>query len=375
MSATNMTAPPKALLQDPTTKVLICCGSGGVGKTTSSAAIALHAAELGRKVVVLTIDPAKRLAQALGVAELDNTAKPVPLPKSVPGELFALMLDMRQTFDDMVLSNASAERAQTILANPVYQTMVTSFSGTQEYMAMEKLSQLLADKRWDLIVVDTPPSRTALDFLDAPKRMGAFLDGKLIRLLTKQGRGVGRVVSGVFSVALRGISLVIGSQTLHDVSAFVQSVDTVFGGFRERAERTYRLLSRPGTAFIVVTTAESDSLREAAFFVDRLTAEQLPLSCLLVNRTHPPISALSAAQSAQAAGHFDDGPPEPGARLAKAVLQAHLERLEIGSTELRHLRAFTHGHPDVRVIGVPTLPFGANDLDGLRNLAEQITAD
>ncbi|EFV14323.2 ArsA family ATPase [Segniliparus rugosus] len=368
------TAPPRVLLEDPTTKVLVCCGSGGVGKTTTSAAIALRAAEFGRKVVVLTIDPAKRLAQALGVADLDNTPRRVPLPGSVAGELHALMLDMRQTFDDMVVANASEERAQAILSNPVYQTMVTSFSGTQEYMAMEKLSQLLGDGRWDLIVVDTPPSRTALDFLDAPKRMGSFLDGRLIRLLTKQGRGVGRVVSGVFGVAMRGISMVIGSQTLHDVSAFVQSIDTVFGGFRERAERTYRLLSRPGTAFIVVTTAESDSLREAAFFADRLTAERLPLSCLLVNRTHPAISTLSAARSLQAVDQFDEDPAEPGEQLAKAVLQTHLERLAIGSTELRHLRTFTHSHPGVRIIGVPALPFGANDLEGLRALAEQITA-
>lgn len=371
----STTAAPKALLQDPTTKVLVCCGSGGVGKTTTSAALALHAAELGRKVVVLTIDPAKRLAQALGVAELSNTPQRVPLPESVEGELHALMLDMRQTFDDMVIANASEERAQSILANPVYQTMVTSFSGTQEYMAMEKLSQLLGDGRWDLIVVDTPPSRSALDFLDAPRRMGVFLDSRLVRLLTKQGRGVGRVVSGVFGVALRGISMVVGSQTLHDVSAFIQSVDTVFGGFRERAERTYRLLSRQGTAFVVVATAESDSLREAAFFIDRLAAERLPLSCLLVNRTHPAISELSAARSVQAVDQLDAGAGGPSAQLAKAVLKTHLERLETGSTELRRLRAFTHSHPSIRVVGVPALPFGANDLDGLRALAEQITAD
>ena len=156
-----------ALLADPTTSVVVCCGAGGVGKTTTAAALGLRAAEQGRRTVVLTIDPARRLAQALGVQDLTNTPQPVDLGPDVAGELHAMMLDMRRTFDDMVLEHADAARAETIFANPFYQTIATSFSGTQEYMAMEKLGQLVASGEWDLVVVDTPPSRSALDFLDA----------------------------------------------------------------------------------------------------------------------------------------------------------------------------------------------------------------
>ncbi len=171
------TTPPAldlgAILTDKSNRVVVCCGAGGVGKTTTAAAMALRAAEYGRTVVVLTIDPAKRLAQALGIESLGNTPQRVPLAPEVTGELHAMMLDMRRTFDEMVLQYSSdATRAEAILENQFYQTVATSLAGTQEYMAMEKLGQLLAEDKWDLIVVDTPPSRNALDFLDAPKRLG-----------------------------------------------------------------------------------------------------------------------------------------------------------------------------------------------------------
>ena len=189
-------APPaldmKSILEDRSNRVVVCCGAGGVGKTTTAAAMAVRAAEYGRAVVVLTIDPAKRLAQALGIKELGNTPQRVPLAPEVAGELHAMMLDMRRTFDEMVVEYSGSERAQAILDNQFYQTVATSLAGTQEYMAMEKLGQLLAQDRWDLVVVDTPPSRNALDFLDAPNRMSRFLDGTMIRLLTAPARAGGR---------------------------------------------------------------------------------------------------------------------------------------------------------------------------------------
>ncbi len=178
-----------AILADTSNRVVVCCGAGGVGKTTTAAAIAVRAAEYGRTVVVLTIDPAKRLAQALGVNELGNTPQRVPLAPEVTGELHAMMLDMRRTFDEMVVEYSGTDRAQAILDNQFYQTVATSLAGTQEYMAMEKLGQLLAQDRWDLVVVDTPPSRNALDFLDAPKRLGSFMDSRLWRLLLAPGPG------------------------------------------------------------------------------------------------------------------------------------------------------------------------------------------
>ena len=183
-----------SLIDDPLIRIIVCTGSGGVGKTSTAAALAIRAAERGRKVCVLTIDPAKRLAQAMGLSALDNSPRPVSGVSY--GSLEAMMLDMKRTFDEVVEAHADPERAAQILSNPFYQALSSSFAGTQEYMAMEKLGQLRAtadvDGTWDLIVVDTPPSRSALDFLDAPARLGSFLDGRFIRILSAPARGAGR---------------------------------------------------------------------------------------------------------------------------------------------------------------------------------------
>src|SRR5438876_5247917 len=237
------------LLDDPRTRIIVCCGSGGVGKTTTAAALGLRAAERGRHVVVLTVDPARRLAQSMGLTSLDNTPRPVPLPDGHgegDGSLHAMMLDMKRTFDEIVEAHSDPDRAAQILANPFYQSLSSSFAGTQEYMAMEKLGQLRRADEWDLIVVDTPPSRSALDFLDAPQRLSRFLDGRLIRLLTAptrvSGRAYLRVVNAGFGVITGIVTKIIGAQMLRDVQTFIAAFDTMFGGFRERAEDTYRLL-------------------------------------------------------------------------------------------------------------------------------------
>jgi len=362
------------ILDDRSSRVIVCCGSGGVGKTTTAAALALRAAERGRSVVVLTIDPARRLAQALGVASLDNSPQKVELGPEAKGELHAMMLNMRRTFDDMVLEHSSSEKAQQILENQFYQTVASSFSGTQEYMAMEKLGQLAQSDEWDLIVVDTPPSRNALDFLDAPQRLGAFLDGRMIRIFTAPGRGFGRLVTGAMGLALKAVSTIVGSQMLSDASAFVQSLDSMFGGFRERANRTYRLLQQPGTHFMVVAAPEPDALREASFFVERLSGDRMPLSGLVLNRTHPTLSALPSDHALAAADQLAE---EEGvdAQAAEAVLRIHAHRAVIAKRELRLLRNFTAAHPAVPVVGVPSLPFEVSDLDALRAVGEQLTRE
>ncbi|MFD4349081.1 ArsA-related P-loop ATPase [Streptomyces coelicoflavus] len=300
------------LLEDPQTRIVVCCGSGGVGKTTTAAALGLRAAERGRKVVVLTIDPARRLAQSMGIDSLDNTPRRVKgVDDAAGGELHAMMLDMKRTFDEIVESHADRERAAAILGNPFYQSLSAGFAGTQEYMAMEKLGQLRAKDEWDLIVVDTPPSRSALDFLDAPKRLGSFLDGKLIRVLLAPAKVGGRAGMKFLNVGMSMMTgvlgKVLGGQFLKDVQTFVAAMDSMFGGFRTRADATYKLLQAPGTAFLVVAAPERDALREAAYFVQRLAAEDMPLAGLVLNRVHGSgADGLSAERALAAAENLED---------------------------------------------------------------------
>ncbi|MFE1767591.1 ArsA family ATPase [Streptomyces angustmyceticus] len=295
-----------ALIDDPHTRIVVCCGSGGVGKTTTAAALGVRAAERGRKVVVLTIDPARRLAQSMGISELDNVPRQVKdVDERAGGELHAMMLDMKRTFDEIVEGHADADRARAILENPFYQSLSAGFAGTQEYMAMEKLGQLRASDEWDLIIVDTPPSRSALDFLDAPKRLGSFLDGKFIRVLMAPAKVGGRAGMKFLNVGMSmmtgTLSKLMGGQLLRDVQTFVAAMDTMFGGFRTRADATYRLLQAPGTAFLVVAAPERDALREAAYFVERLAAEHMPLAGLVLNRVHGSGAAQLSAERALAA--------------------------------------------------------------------------
>jgi len=378
------------LLDDPRTRIIVCCGSGGVGKTTTAAALGLRAAERGRHVVVLTVDPARRLAQSMGLTSLDNTPRPVPDAAGSAtgprggGSLHAMMLDMKRTFDEIVEAHSEPDRAAQILANPFYQSLSSSFAGTQEYMAMEKLGQLRQSDEWDLIVVDTPPSRSALDFLDAPQRLGRFLDGRLIRLLSAPtrvgGRAYMRVVTAGFGMLTGVITKVIGTQVLRDVQTFVAAFDTMFGGFRQRADDTYRLLQAPGTAFLVIATPEPDALREASYFVERLSQDQMPLAGLVVNRVHrSPAAQLSAARSLAAAETLESAPasalisPNETSTaspvrypLAVTALRLHAERMQLGERERRLEEHFTAAHPVIPVAEVPAQPEDVHDLDGLR---------
>ncbi|HEV7656160.1 MAG TPA: ArsA-related P-loop ATPase [Mycobacteriales bacterium] len=364
-----------AVALDPGTRIIVCCGSGGVGKTTTAAAIALRAAEGGRKVVVLTIDPARRLAQSMGLSELDNTPREVAgVDTAKGGELHAMMLDMKRTFDEIVTSHSTAERAEQIFTNPFYQSLSSSFAGTQEYMAMEKLSQLRALDDWELIVVDTPPSRSALDFLDAPKRLGRFLDGRMLRLLLAPARTGGRaylkVVSASFGLFTRVLTKIIGTEVLRDLSAFVGALETMFGGFRERAQKTYELLKTPGTAFVVVATPEPGALREASYFVERLSAESMPLAGMVLNRVRTSgAPRLSAERAEVAADALDEA---GGHELTAAVLRVHAARAQLAARDRRMRDRFTSAHPDVPLIEVPALSTDVHDLDGLRRVGEAL---
>ncbi|MFE1902698.1 ArsA family ATPase [Streptomyces gardneri] len=428
------------LIDDLGTRIIVCCGAGGVGKTTTAAALGVRAAERGRRVVVLTIDPARRLAQSMGIDSLDNTPRKVDgIKGSDGGELHAMMLDMKRTFDEIVEAHAEPERARAILENPFYQSLSAGFAGTQEYMAMEKLGQLRARDEWDLIIVDTPPSRSALDFLDAPKRLGSFLDGKFIKLLMAPAKVGGRAGMKFLNVGMSmmtgTLGKLLGGQFLKDVQTFVAAMDTMFGGFRTRADATYRLLQAPGTAFLVVATPERDALREAAYFVERLAAEEMPLAGLVLNRVHGSGAAgLSAERARAAAENLDEGrmtdrgdgkaglsgspatspelsdlataaavssvpeaapTAEPAAQhpdvddadavtgtdtdtdvrhLTAGLLRLHAERMRVLAREQRTRDRFTALHPEVAVAEVAALPGDVHDLAGLRAIGDRLTA-
>jgi anion-transporting ArsA/GET3 family ATPase len=375
------------LIDDRRNRILVCCGSGGVGKTTTAAAIGLRAAERGRRVVVLTVDPARRLAQSMGLTSLDNTPRLVQGVavssdpgdqegnEASPGSMHAMMLDMKRTFDEIVEAHADPDRAAQILANPFYQSLSSSFAGTQEYMAMEKLGQLRRADEWDLIVVDTPPSRSALDFLDAPQRLARFLDGRLLRLLVAPakvgGRAYLRVLNAGFGVVTGVLTKILGTQVLKDVQTFVSALDTMFGGFRERADYTYQLLRAPGTAFLVVAAPEPDALREASYFVERLGEERMPLAGLVLNRVQrPPAAHLSAARSLAAAETLEASAAAGPHPLAVTALRLHADRMQEAAAQRRVSEHFTAAHPLVPVAEIPAQPDDIHDLDGLRKIGQ-----
>ena len=340
----------------------------------------------------------------MGLTSLDNTPRPVPGVRTGRsphdghdghsghdghdgqlehggaagdrgGSMHAMMLDMKRTFDEIVEAHADPDRAAQILANPFYQSLSSSFAGTQEYMAMEKLGQLRRADEWDLIVVDTPPSRSALDFLDAPQRLGRFLDGRLLRLLVapaKLGGRTGlRVLNVSFGMVTSVVTKIIGGQLLRDVQTFVSAMDTMFGGFRERAEFTYRLLRAPGTAFLVIAAPEHDALREASYFVERLGRDDMPLAGLVLNRVHrSPAARLSAARSLAAVETLQGLDESESSGLAITALRLHAERMRQSAAERRLAERFTAAHPLVPVAQIPAQPDDVHDLHGLRVIGE-----
>ena len=272
-------------------EICICAGAGGVGKTTASAAIAMGMAAQGLKVAVLTIDPAKRLANSLGLAELGNEERRVDPERfaahglEMRGELWAMMLDPKRTFDELIERNASDDRTRdAVLSNRIYQELSNAVSGSQEYMAMEKLYELHQEERYDLLVLDTPPTRNALDFLDAPERLSRFVDSRSLQLFMRPGRlGLkvfGRGTGMLFSV----LQKVTGVDLLNDLSEFFQSFGDMAEGFRERAARVNDLLADKRTTFLLVTSPRRAAVDEAIFFHRRLRERKMPFGGVVVNR-------------------------------------------------------------------------------------------
>jgi anion-transporting ArsA/GET3 family ATPase len=354
-------------------RIIICCGSGGVGKTTSAAAFALEGARRGRRTCVVTIDPARRLADALGLRSLTN--KPARVEGPWPGELWALMLDTKSTFDALITRYAAdADQAEGILDNRLYRSLSSSLSGTQEYMAMEKLYELDDEGGYDLIVVDTPPTRSALDFLSAPLRLTRLLNNRVFRAVVMPTRAYLRAVSVASQALLRPASKIVGSEMVSDVVTFFQAFAGMEEGVRNRANRVHELLSEPSTAFVLVTSPRRDAVDEALFFADRLGESHIAVQGLVVNRLYPRFDVHSTGSSSDTA---PSGVPD-GAGMARngrvlAALLANREELRaMAEREETHYATLAARLAPAPVARVPFLPTDVHDLDGLAVVADHI---
>lgn len=340
-------------------RTLVCAGTGGVGKTTIAAVLAIEAAKRGRKAVVVTIDPAKRLADTLGIGELTNEPKRIEGPW--PGEVSALMLDTKSTFDNLVRSYAGSDaQAQGILRNPFYVNISGALSGTQEYMAAEKLYELHEQHDFDLVVVDTPPSRNALDFLDAPRRLTSFLDHRLYQALMAPTRAYMRVVNVAAQAFLRTVGKVVGGSVLDDALAFFNAFEGMEQGFRDRAAHVEALLRDSATSFVLVASPRADTVEEATFFADRLADNRLPVSALIVNRMHP---------------RFGEGTSEADRARAETLAGTDLGGLYTNLADFRQMAEGEEGHlaglaSRVSPAPVVRVPFLAHDVHDLSSLDE-----
>jgi anion-transporting ArsA/GET3 family ATPase len=369
--------------------IIVCCGSGGVGKTTIAAVVALEAARRGRKTVVVTIDPAKRLADALGLAGLTDT--PSRIEGDWPGELWATMLDTKSTFDALVAKHAATpEQGERILANGFYRNISGALSGTQEYMAMEKLYELHDETDFDLVVVDTPPTRHALDFLDAPRRLSRFLEHRLFRMLVAPSRGIVKAVNVAAQTFLRTVSKVVGGDVVDDAIAFFQAFEGMEEGFRTRAARVNELLAAPETAFVLVASPRRDTVEEAHFFADRLHEAGISVQGLVVNRVHPPFGTRSASGKA-AAGAAETGGPGGVAAVTAAVAAGTARRADtlagtpigglyrnlaefqaVASREQGHLAGLADAVAPAPVAWVPFLRTDVHDIAGMERVARHV---
>ena len=343
-------------------RMVICAGSGGVGKTTTAAAVALGLAERGAKVAVVTIDPARRLANALGLDDLGNEPHRVALD-GVSGELWAMMLDAKRTFDQLIEHLAPDERTRDeVLANRIYQQLSTAVAGSQEFTAIAKLYELDQEGDFDVLVLDTPPSRNALDFLDAPGRLTRFFQGRAIRMFLRpaglSGRILGRGTGVVFGVLQR----VTGVDLLRDLSVFFRSLGGMIDGFTERARRVGALLEDPATTFLIVTAPRHDPVEEAIFFHRKLREAGMPFGGLVVNRVHqPPGEELPAGVAA------DLGPA-----LAERVSAATRELTALAARDAANVKRLRDALGDPPTIVVPELQDDVHDFEGLARVRSHL---
>jgi anion-transporting ArsA/GET3 family ATPase len=337
----------------------VCAGSGGVGKTTTAAALAMGMAERGLKVAVVTIDPAKRLADSLGLEELGNEPRRVDLP--LRGELWALMLDSKRTFDALIERLAPDPRTlEEVLSNRIYQQLSSAVAGSQEFTAIAKLYELDQEGDFDLVVLDTPPSRNALDFLDAPSRLTGFFQGRAIKMFLRPAGLGGRILGRGTGVVFGLLERLTGVDLLHDLSVFFRALGGMIDGFSERARRVGLLLSDPGTTFLIITAPRHDPVEEAIFFHRKLRDADMPFGGLVVNRLHAPPEGDGAL------------PPELGAELARKVDTAAAELTALAASEQTSLARLRDTLGDPPTIVVPELDGDVHDVAGLTRMGSYL---
>ena len=343
-----------------TANIVVTCGTGGVGKTSVAAALGLVAARNGRRVVVVTIDPARRLADAIGIdTTVGNT--PVRVPVEASGQLWVSMLDVQATFDALVRETSpSKERTEAVLNNSFYKSMSRSLSGTRDYMAAERLYELHNDPRFDMVIVDTPPSRSALDFLESPERLARFLQHPLVKLLIAPSRGGFKLASAAMQPVLKAISTVVGSDALQGAVTFLQAFDGMEEEFGRRALAVADLLRGPHTAFAVVCSPSPDAVSEADYFVKELFRLGVPMRMAVVNRMVP-----------------DFGGPDEGAipGVTRLLQRLHDEReralTSVGPWKERTTNLF----PQAVWTGANERPTDIHDIQGIGALADELTAE
>ncbi|MCC6873773.1 MAG: ArsA family ATPase [Sandaracinaceae bacterium] len=367
-------------------RVVVCVGCGGVGKTTTAAALALHAAMQGKRVLCLTIDPARRLANSLGLREMTTEEQLVPAELfaqhglEVQGSLSAMMLDTKRTFDELVRKYASSpEVAQRILSNKVYDYMSTSLAGTQEYMAMEKLHSVRSDPRYDLIVLDTPPTSNALDFLDAPERMAELVDSPAMRWFIQAFEGAGRfsfnLIGKGAAFLLRGLSRFTGTGFLEVLAQFITDFNDLFGGFRERAKEVALAFRSPEVAFVIVTSPAPLAIEEAIFFARRLEEAGMRRDAFVINAVKPLFAEPAKSEAElvkEAAPHLPPGIDAARlvARLRRALDDARTRAIadRIEADRLKH-----RAGADQLYVEVPTFERDVHDLPALAEVAKYLT--
>lgn len=343
--------------------LLVTCGPGGVGKTTTAAALALAAADAGRRVIVVTVDPARRLADTLGIAASHDPVEVVGATTHPTGSLWAQMLDAESTFDRMIRDGAGDERrAKAILANPIYRSIAGSLAGAQEYMAIERLHQLWTSGEWDLIVIDTPPSRHAIDLLGAPDRLVTFFSHPVYRVLTVPGRSFARVTNAGASAFLWAIRRLAGPKVVEDTIEFFRSLSGMEAGLRQRAAETAEILRTEGTSFVLVSSPRAEAIDEAVHLAGALRDGGFPLQATVINLVHPTPAPLGMVPPA-------DLPPGP---LADQFALHH-DLVALAADEEREMGTLRTLAGDVPVIEVPLLD-DVQDLAGLAVLARNLLA-